>query len=203
MKIYIDFDGTLFDTDRYMSDSIRTANEYGISDVMFNKVKKELFGEKKLFNLDRMIDYFIEKYNINVDIKEKTDELLNNDYLYSEVIDCLNILVNSCYELYLLTYGDQEFQMKKINSSGINRYFKDIIITDRNKSELKLDYKDSIFIDNNPVVIEDLYNLSKNIIRIKRDSDKHTKEECHIRNIIECSDFNQVIKCLKGGFSNE
>lgn len=204
MKIYIDFDGTLFDTDKYMSDSVRLLNEYGIDNVIFSNVKKDLFGDKNLFNLNVMIDFFIKKYNIDIELKNKIDNLLKNSYLYSEVIDCLEQLINNGYELYLLTYGDDEFQKTKIKASNIEKYFKEVIITNKNKSELNLDYKNSIFIDNNPFVIENFYNsMAKNIIRIKRKSDRYAKVNCNITGIIECSDFNQVVQYLKGGFNNE
>ena len=204
MKIYIDFDGTLFNTDKYMSESVRILSEYGIDNIMFSKVKKELFGDKNLFNLNAIVDYFMKKYNIDIELKNRIDSLLNNSYLYSEVIDCLEQLINSGYELYLLTYGDEEFQNVKIKASNIDKYFKEIIITDKNKSELNLDYKNSIFIDNNPYVIENLYNsMAKNIIRIKRDSDRYAKVDCNINDIIECREFNQVVQYLKGGFNNE
>lgn len=204
MKIYIDFDGTLFDTDKYMSDFMDIFNQYGINSVIFDEVRANLFNDEKLFNLDIIIDYFIEKYNVDIELKYKIDNLLTNSYVYPEVIDCLNILINSGFELYLLTYGDALFQLKKIEASNLSGYFKGIIITDKDKSELNLDYKNSIFIDNNPIVIEKLYeSKAKKLIRIKRKSDRYTKDKCNVCNIMECSDFNDVSLYMKGGFNNE
>lgn len=204
MKIYIDFDGTLFNTDKYTQDFMKIFHEYGIDNIDFDKVKKKIFNNKRLFNLNKIINYFITEYNINILLKDKIEVLLNNSYLYPEVRNCLDELINDGYELYLLTYGDKEFQNIKIISSNINKYFKDIIITNKNKSELNLDYKNSIFIDNNPNEIEKLYkSMAKNIIRIKRDSDRYAKIKCNILNIIECNNFNQIVQHLKGGFNNE
>lgn len=204
MKIYIDFDGTLFDTDKYTNDFLNIFNEYGIDKFTFVEVKKKLFNDENLFNLNIIMDYIIKKYNIDIKIRYKIENLLNSSYLYSEVRDCLKELLNSGYELYLLTYGDMEFQNIKIKASNIDTYFKEIIITNKDKSELNLDYKNIIFIDNNPNVIEKLYFLKvRNIIRIKRSSDRYTKEKCNVSDIIECSDFNQVVQYLKGVVNNE
>ena len=51
------------------------------------------------------------------------------------------------YDLYLLTYGHKNYQRKKINSSNISSFFKNIIITEEDKSKLDIDYENSIFID--------------------------------------------------------
>ena len=56
------------------------------------------------------------------------------------------------------------------------KYFKDIIITNKDKSKLNIDYTNGIFIDNNPLELEKFYNSNSiNLIRIKRDTDKYFK----------------------------
>lgn len=204
MKIYIDFDGTLFNTDKYTNDFMHIFNEYGIDNNIFDEVKKELFNNENLFNLDSIMDYLIDKYNIDIGIKEKIYKLLDTSYVYPEVKDCLNTLISYGYDLCMLTYGDNSFQNMKINSSNISKYFNEIIITDKDKSELNIDYRNSIFIDNNPLEIEKFCgSKAKIVIRIRRDNDRYSKYECNRVNVIECKDFNEVVKYLKGGFKNE
>jgi len=41
MKIYIDFDGTLFDTDKYENDFIKIYNKYGINKIYLIKYQKD------------------------------------------------------------------------------------------------------------------------------------------------------------------
>lgn len=201
MKIYIDFDGTLFNTDKYTSDFMHIFNEYGIDSVTFDEVKKELFNNVHLFNLDVIIDYLIKRHKIDINFKNRIYKLLDTSYLYPDVVNSLIFLIDYGYDLCLLTFGDKDFQNKKINSSNISKYFKEIIITDEDKSELNIDYKNSIFIDNNPVEIERYCSsMAKIVIRIRRDNDRYSKYECNRINVIECKDFNEVIKYLKGGF---
>ena len=204
MNIYIDFDGTLFNTDQYTRDFMKIFNDYSIDNILFEKIKNKLFSNEKLFNLNVIIHYLLTHNNIDYELQDKIDSLLNSSYLFPEVHYCLKELINIGYDLYLLTYGDDDFQTFKINASNIAKYFKEIIITNKDKSELNLDYENSIFIDNNPVEIEKIYNSKpKTLIRIKRDCDRYTKEKCKVSDIIECKDFNQVVKYLKGGFVNE
>lgn len=199
MKVYIDFDGTLFDTDRYTKDFMNIFHEYDINEEIFDETKKILFNENKLFNINVIIDYFIEKYDIDIQLRRKIDDLLNHSYIYSDVLDCLNMLVNNGYELYLLTYGDKDFQKMKIDASNISKYFKEIIITEKDKSKLNLNYKNSIFIDNNPIEIESFCNSkAKSVIRIRRNSDRYSKIDCNILNNLECKDFYHVVQLLKG-----
>ena len=94
----------------------------------------------------------------------------------------------------LLTLGNKNFQQKKIYSSNINKYFKDIIITDKDKSKLNINYSNSIFIDNNPIELKKFYNSKdKYLIRIKRDTDKYSKLNLDINNIPEYKDFNELL----------
>lgn len=199
MKIYIDFDGTLFNTDKYIEDFMNILNDYGIDKALFDEVKNRICGNSKLFNINVIIDYFVTKHNIDNSLKEKINNLLNDSYVYSDVIECLTSLINERYELYLLTYGDGEFQKLKINASNLSKYFKDIIITEKDKSKLDIDYENSIFIDNNPIEVERFYNSNaRNIIRIRRSSDKFANTGCNISDIAQCSDFYDIIELLKG-----
>ena len=199
MRIYIDFDGTLFDTDKYENDFIKIYNKYGINKNIFNKVSKRLFNNINLFDIEIITNYFIKNYNIDSKISKEIESLYNKDYIYKDVIPCLRKIKKLGYSLSILTYGNKSFQSKKIDSSNISIYFDEIIITDSSKSKLNIDYKNSVFVDNNPKDIIDLYNINpKKIIRIKRSTDKYIAINLENSNIIECSDFYQITELLKG-----
>jgi len=204
MKIYIDFDGTLFNTDKYIEDVINILNNYGIDKKLFEEVKKNFYINNKVFDITNILDYFIDKYNIDNDLKYKISSLLNNSYIYPDVIENLKILIDMGYELYLLTYGYKNYQRKKINSSNISNFFKNIIITEKDKSKLDIDYENSIFIDNNPIEIERFHNSNaKKIIRIIRENEKYSKDICNVLNVIECNSFYHIVEILRGDFINE
>ena len=51
-------------------------NEYGIDKFTFVEVKKKLFNDENLFNLNIIMDYIIKKYNIDIKIRYKIENLL-------------------------------------------------------------------------------------------------------------------------------
>ena len=57
---------------------------------------------------------------------------------FPDVIETLKRLKAQGYRLVLVTSGDKEMQRKKIDALGLNnRYFDDIVITERNKGQSK------------------------------------------------------------------
>ena len=105
MKIYIDFDGTLFNTDRFYQDYLVILNKHNISSFEIEKMKKELFTNRR-FNLDILTDYIIGKYNIK-NLKQEVESLYNNSYVFEDVIPFLEKYKN--YNLILLILGDIDY----------------------------------------------------------------------------------------------
>ena len=120
MKIYIDFDGTLFNTDKFYQDYLDILNKYNISSLEIDEMKKELFTNRR-FNLDILTDYIISKYNIK-NLKQEVEFLYNNSYVFEDVIPFLEKYKN--YNLILLTLGDIDYQNRKIESSNYNNILK-------------------------------------------------------------------------------
>lgn len=183
MKIYIDFDGTLFNTDKFYQDYLDILNKYNISSLEIDEMKKELFTNRK-FNLDILTDYIISKYNIK-NLKQEVESLYNNSYVFEDVIPFLEKYKN--YNLILLTLGDIDYQNRKIESSNLSKYFQDIIITDVDKSQLDIDYKDNLFIDNNPKELIKFQNRGGKILRIRRIDDKYSVID--LDNVLEYKNF--------------
>lgn len=183
MKIYIDFDGTLFNTDKFYQDYLTILNKYNISSFEIDEMKKELFTNRR-FNLDILTDYIISKYNIK-NLKQEVESLYNNSYVFEDVIPFLEKYKN--YNLILLTLGDIDYQNRKIESSNLSKYFQDIIITDVDKSQLDIDYKDNLFIDNNPKELIKFQNNGGKIIRIRRIEDKYSVID--LDNVLEYKSF--------------
>ena len=178
MKIYLDFDGTLFNTDKFYQDYLNLFQEYGLDEDLINNIKLELFKTTK-FNLDILTNYLVKKYNLDNNILLKVNNLYNSSYVIKDVIPFLEKYKN--LEINLLTYGEYNYQLKKIDGSNLKKYFKDIIITDKDKSKLNLDYQNNLFIDNNPTEIKKFLEVTKNVIRIRREEDKYSKLDSNSR----------------------
>ena len=67
MKIYLDFDGTLFNTDKFYQDYLNLFQEYGLDEDLINNIKLELFKTTK-FNLDILTNYLVKEYNLDNNI---------------------------------------------------------------------------------------------------------------------------------------
>ncbi len=175
-KLYIDFDGTLYDSNSLYNGFLKICNDYGISDNKIQMAEKTLFNGDYLFDLRILAKYLMKKYKLPVKMLFDVSKLLSNDNLYDDVIEGLKKLEKiRKYEIILLSYGNKKYQKKKIQLSHITKYFDDIIITDKSKLNLEnVDYENGVFIENNPYQIDDLYNAnSKNVIRIRRNGDKY------------------------------
>lgn len=186
MNIYIDFDGTIFDLASINNDFVN----------LFNNIDKNYIKSliKKYKNYFLVADNLIKKYNLEETYIDKVNNLFTNNYIYEDAIIFLEKYYQK-YNLILLTYTHSiEYQQKKINSSNINKYFKEIIITTKDKSKLNnVDYKNGIFIDNNPSELKKLNNKKVvNIIRINHPNDTYNKEKT-FNNTKEFKDFIELI----------
>lgn len=186
MKIYIDFDGTLYNTTKLTKNFINIFNKYNIDE----KYIKKLMHNYK--NYDILANKIILENNIDKSIYNDLHNLYSNDLVYQDIIPFLKKYYKK-YDLIILTLGNKDFQEKKINSSNIKKYFKEIIITNKDKSKLNIDYINSIFIDNNPNELEKFYNSNATkLIRIKRNDDKYSKLNLSIKNIPEFNTFEDL-----------
>jgi len=193
MKIYIDFDGTLFDNNKLYNNFINIFTKENIKKEELEKYINKTYKDSK--NFDILAKNLINKYNLNTNISDEINNLYSEKLIFKDTIPFLEKYYQK-YNLILLTLGTkEEYQLKKIKSSNISKYFKDIIITTKDKSKLNIDYINGIFIDNNPIELKKFYNSkATNLIRIKRDTDKYSKLESDIK-IPEFKDFEDLLKC--------
>lgn len=176
MTYYIDFDNTLFDTVSFYNDLMNIMIKYGIDEERIQEYNRY---NQNLFNPLKLINYNIEKYHINKEILNDVDNHFKNayKYIYRDVINFLLKVKNSGSKLVLLTYGDYDYQDRKITSSCIKEYFDEVIITNQEKHSLDLDYKNGVFVDDNVDVINGLLQKSPyKIIRIKRLNNYHSQK---------------------------
>ena len=177
MNIYIDFDGTLFDTSRFYNDFIKLCNKYNIDVEEIDDIRSHM---EELFSLDNFALIIKDKYHLDSGFIDEVNSLYDSKYLYDDSTAFLeNIYKNN--NLYILSYREKNYQKKKINCCKLNKYFKDIIITD-DKGSLDIDYRNGLFIDNNPREIEALSKAgASNIIRIKRKGDSYYDAFCDVK----------------------
>lgn len=180
--IYFDFDGTLYDSDKLMRKFTDICKKFKILEEDIDTIEQELFTENKLFNLDELANYLSEKYILPPDFLKELENLYSEKNIYPDVYLALNKIKQSQkYDMVILTYGNIKYQQKKIHNCDILEYIKEVIITEKKKSDINnIDYENSIFIDNNPDQIKALKDKTDNVIRIRRKTDKYSKHDTEI-----------------------
>ena len=192
IKIYIDFDGTLFDTTKLYKQFLNVFHKYNIEKEYIEKYLNEAYEKDK--NFDTLSKKIIKDNNLDSKILDELNKIYSEDLVFKDTIPFLE-KYSKKYNLILLTLGTKNYQQKKINASNISKYFKEIIITNTDKSKLNIDYSNGIFIDNNPKELEKFYNSkATHLIRIKRNTDKYSKLNININNIPEFIDFEELLK---------
>lgn len=189
MKIYIDFDGTIYDTHKLDTKFIEIFQKYNIN----SKYIKKLINEIKNYNT--IANILIKEFNLNNNILNEINSIYSYELVFKDTIPFLEKYYQK-YNLILLTLtNDLDYQQKKINSSNLKKYFKEIIITTKDKSKItNINYNNGIFIDNNPLELKKFYNSNAtNLIRIKRDNDKYSKLSLNINNIKEYKNFTELL----------
>ena len=183
MNYYIDFDNTIFDTVSFHHDLLNILLNNGIEEDYIKKYYKDN-GVKPLDLVNNLC---------NEVITSEVDKLFKKakNYLYKDAIEFLS---NKSFNSYILyTYGNLDYQNKKIDNSGILEYFDEVIITDTDKTKLDLDYKNGIFIDDNTKVIKEL--LKKDVIkiyRVKRENNIHSDEVLNDPRIVEIYSLREI-----------
>ena len=194
MRVYIDFDRTLFDCDSFLSDFYAIINKYQIPKDVFKSCQIQC--KKEGFNPRLILDSVYEDYTFDMDIYHEVDDLLHrtNDYLYSDTISFLKYLKSCEYEIIILTKGNDEYQKEKILNAQIDEYYDELIVTMKHKGKLNLDYENGIFIDDNPFEIIDILKKNpKKIIRIKRNGTKYNDVEIS-ESIDSVSSLDDIVK---------
>ena len=136
--IIIDFDDTLFDTQKFKKELSFCLLDVGIDEKMF----WQTYAEARILS-DGNFSYsfkrhasILEKegfdYKQVLDNLNKVKEKINN-FLFEDAIYFLESLKESKQDLYLLSLGDENFQKLKVEECGIAKYFKKVFFLGKDK----------------------------------------------------------------------
>lgn len=215
MKYYIDFDNTLFSTNRLknkMLESIAKACTMLNSSLNYDEILIECnqnFCREKIYNIYELCEYIGKKYSTSSNVlSDKVNEVIDNgkEFVYADTTNFLLKLKNDGETIILLTQTTTDnipYQKRKIDGCGLKHFFDDIIFTTTNKYTLDIDYKNSTFVDDNPTELLGLCKAdAKNIIRVKRADCKYSKIQLYNNKIVEVSSFDEIDEILKQKIGN-
>ncbi|MFZ2187015.1 MAG: HAD family hydrolase [Candidatus Moraniibacteriota bacterium] len=166
MKIFLDFDDLLFNT-RAFSDGLQDIfEEFGISKELFRASYQEIRAEFPVGGWCYSCEMHIERLRKQLSFDEEglRKELGiyvadTEKFLFSDVKGFLSSLKKSGYKIFILSFGDADFQSTKISGTGISQFIERNIITDKDKakalqSEINDDGKNAWFFDDRIHFIE-------------------------------------------------
>lgn len=164
--ILLDFDHTLFDTDRFFWVDLKAAfARFGIPDDAWEKSYDAIWplGYSLAKHLEELA-----RRGIVADpaaataIREALEGTFSDlrPYLFPDVLGFLNAARHRGFDLILLSFGDPAWQSYKVRASGLAPYFTEILYTpyEQGKTEM-LDnvasaYAEIYAVDNNPTDLD-------------------------------------------------
>ena len=164
--ILLDFDHTLFDTDRFFwVDLKRALARFGIPDDAWEKSYEAIWSSgyslakhmEELARLGAVADPPTAKAILEA-LESAFSDL--RPYLFPDVLEFLDTARHRGFELILLSFGDPAWQSYKVRASGLTPYFTQIAYTANEAgkaalcAERALQYRELYAIDNNPADLD-------------------------------------------------
>lgn len=186
-KIIFDFDHTLFSAKTFYGETLSSFRKIGVDDNLFQKTFKKSKGKGRDYKPEKQFELIHDiKPQIKIANLRKVFSLSlkrSPEFVYEDVLGFLKKWKNQAL-FFMLSYGEDSFQRKKINAAKISRYFKKIIITkDINKaSDLGKIIKNgegAVFVEDNPKAIFEIKEAFPFVIavRMMRGEGKYAKDK--------------------------
>jgi len=120
MKIGIDFDRVLFDTDRF--------NQYMKKETGLEHVEENVYDEKGCYSPEKHAEAS------GIDVKEVYDAIKDLESFVYDDIDLLEDLES--HTLVIVTRGEEKYQKAKIEASGIGDIFEEIYVVQEGSKDV-------------------------------------------------------------------
>jgi len=164
-KLFIDFDGTMFNTASFKSVMFDIFLKLGfnLTDIQ-NTYMAECMDYK--YHVERNLERLMKIKSVDEnEAKEKIGMMFHKipDYIFDDTVEVLKSIDQNKYELNLLTLGDEDFQRKKVDASFLGKYFDNIYFA----TDQKWDYLKKLVDENEFFVLVDdrgdtVENIKKN-----------------------------------------
>ena len=201
MNYYLDFDYTLFDTHEFREGLYKILEQNGLDKTYLALTQEMKTNGQTLLNIKSLFKSLSEEKNIPINnFLKPLEELYNKceQFVYDDTIEFLKYLKSQNHKLYILTWGEKEFQREKLKASKLDKYFDEAIFAEQLKYTLDIDYENGIFIDDSIRDLEGLYNKkAKQVFRIKRKNGKNSNKELNIKEILEFNSLKELQQYLE------
>ena len=172
MKLIIDFDDTIFDTDRFKKERLFPClKRYDISAELFEKSYEKYRKTNPIYDIYQHLESFGKESNTNIDLESIIYEISSGleSFVFPEYLSIFKKYGRE--NIFILTQGSENFQQLKIKRSEVDKKVGGILVVDSTKKE-KIEDISLLWPNETILFIDDKFkNLSfetenKNIRRI-------------------------------------
>jgi FMN phosphatase YigB (HAD superfamily) len=143
MKVFIDFDDTLFNTSDFMNDYSQLFVAAGLTPEIYETTYKEAhrrMGKSiEVYEAQMHTDALARQYpDINIKTLRANIAVFLKDtsvYVFPDVKPFLEQAQKKRIQLYVLSFGQSQFQSEKITGTGLTPYFQEVFIVQEKKYE--------------------------------------------------------------------
>ena len=141
MKVFLDFDDTLFNTKAFIEDFSGVFSDQGVSDELYRTTRRDAYryydATTSVYDIDEHVRILKEKIPDfdSVQAKKSVDRFLadTSKYVFADVIPFLDALQKNGIECFILSFGQEVFQRTKIAGTGLTPFFKEVMIVQSEK----------------------------------------------------------------------
>ncbi len=189
--IFLDFDDTLFDYTKAVNHLLEEVEVYGITKDDWYSTYEKIKAEHGAYNREEHFKLMSEIASEDIDLKAIYRKYISKPgvYLFKDAIKFLEKYKGN--PIYIISYGETEYQREKISGSGITKYAKDIIVTIGSKAGVinGISYKKGVFIDDRVVHALDVSSKCKNMDTLLIDRrGEHERGKVRVYSIINTLD---------------
>ncbi len=201
MTYILDFDGVLFDDQRFKSDFGHVFSRYGVSHGVYEQTYRQAKEARKgMYQIDVHLA-LLHETNSRLDIKNIRRDLFtlasnSRTYIFTDAKKFLAAAQERGNMLFLLSTGDKIFQEAKIEASGIADFFAQIVIIKSSRKAPSLagikkqaGRGEVVFIDDKREVVEEIkkHNPDIRVVQMVRGSHvvKSEHADAYIKSFLE------------------
>ncbi len=181
MRIILDFDYTVFDTEAMRRALIEALAVHGVTEKRYREVEKKLKENGGLYTLEAHLAEFASGEPTR-DMREAAYGVLTRaeEFLFSDVLPWLK--EQHKHEVTLLSFGSPDWQARKMRDSGVDMYADEVIATDKDKADVVKQYagEDVVVINDRGSEIDAMHAVmpQARYVWVRRPGTKYVNEPC-------------------------
>ncbi|MBI4121725.1 MAG: HAD hydrolase-like protein [Parcubacteria group bacterium] len=202
MIIVFDFDHTIFNMSAMHEDLLKAMTELGVSERVYQDAYNQVTNWK-MFTPQALAQRL--QRSAGISATEALNDLnevakASGRHVYPDASAGFEALTSAGHELYILCWGDRDWQMKKIEQSGLVPFCKGVFLV----SQLKADHlktmldRPLVLVDDKPAELKAVQDrdLGIRLIRMRRPNGKYSDQE-GLAGVPEATNMAEVIDLIK------